>query len=224
MRILVVEDEALLADGIVEALRSQAYATDLATEGKSAEYLMYMNTYDLVILDWTIPSPTGIELLRSWRDEGNTTPILMLTGRGEIEDRVYGLDSGADDYLNKPFSLSELLARVRSLLRRREKKQLTTLKAGDLELDRVHRMVSVAGKPVETSPKEFALLEYLITRQDEVVTRTELIEHVWDEAFDSMSNPVDVIVYRLRKKIDANRPPLLHTKKGVGYVLASQRI
>ncbi|MCH9697336.1 MAG: response regulator transcription factor [Gammaproteobacteria bacterium] len=223
MRILVVEDDTLLADGIVEALRIESYAVDLAREGVSAENLMYINTYDLVILDWTIPPPTGIELLRSWRVEENTTPVLMLTGRAEVDDCVTALDSGADDYLNKPFSLSELFARVRSLLRRRGKPLQVALKADDLELDRVHRLVSVAGKPVETSPKEFAMLEYLITRQDEIITRTELIEHVWDEAFDSMSNPVDVVIYRLRKKIDGNRLPLLHTKKGVGYVLASQR-
>lgn len=224
MRVLVVEDEQLLADGIVEALRIEAYATDLAGDGKSAEDLMYMNTYDLVILDWTIPPPTGIDLLRTWRAEGNTTPVLMLTGRSEIEDRVDGLDSGADDFLNKPFSLPELLARVRSLLRRREKPLQVKLKADDLEMDRACRAVTVAGKSVETSPKEFALLEYLVNRLDEVVTRTELIEHVWDEAFDSMSNPVDVMVYRLRKKIDGNRPQrLLHTRKGAGYVLASHR-
>lgn len=224
MRVLVVEDEELLADGIVEALRIEAYATDLARDGKTAEELTYLNTYDLVILDWTIPPPTGIDLLRSWRAAGNTTPVLMLTGRAEIEDRVDGLDSGADDYLGKPFLLPELLARVRSLLRRREKPLQTTLKADDLEMDRARRAVTVAGKSVDTSPKEFALLEYLVNRLDEVVTRTELIEHVWDEAFDSMSNPVDVIVYRLRKKIDGNRPQrLLHTRKGAGYVLTSQR-
>ncbi len=224
MRILVVEDEELLADGIVEALRIEAYAADLARDGSSAEELKFMNTYDLVILDWTIPPPTGIDLLRAWRDAGDTTPILMLTGRSDVQDRIVGLDTGADDYLNKPFSLPELLARVRSLLRRREKPLQSTLKADDVEMDRARRVVTISGNVVEVPPKEFALLEYLMNRQDEVVTRTELIEHVWDESFDSMSNPVDVIVYRLRKKVDGGRPRrLLHTKKGVGYVLASQR-
>ena len=224
MRILVVEDEPALADGIVEALRVEAYAADLAADGESATSLMFVNDYDLVILDWTIPPPTGIELLRSWRSSGNSTPVLMLTGRGAVEDRVDGLDSGADDYLSKPFSLAELLARARSLLRRREKPLQTKLTADDLEMDRARRVVTVAGNPVDISPKEFGVLEYLLSRQDEVVTRTELIEHVWDDAFDSMSNPVDVLIYRLRKKIDGDNPHrLLHTRKGVGYVLASRR-
>jgi DNA-binding response OmpR family regulator len=225
MRILVVEDEELLGDGIVEALRIEAYATDLARDGVSAEELKFVNSYDLVILDWTIPPPTGIDLLRAWRKAGDTTPILMLTGRSDVQDRIEGLDGGADDYLNKPFSLPELLARVRSLLRRRDKPLLGSLRAGDLEMDRARREVTVNGLPVEISPKEFALLEYLMNRRDEVVTRTELIEHVWDEAFDSMSNPVDVVVYRLRKKIDGSNPQrLLHTRKGVGYVLSSKRL
>ncbi len=214
----------MLADGIVEALRIEAYATDLARDGASAEELMFVNNYDLVILDWSIPPPTGIDLLRLWREDGNATPVLMLTGRSQIEDRVTGLDSGADDYLNKPFLLPELLARVRSLLRRRDKPLQTSLKAGDLEIDRVQRLVTIAGEPIEVSPKEFAMLEYLINHLDEVVTRTELIEHVWDDAFDSMSNPVDVIIYRLRKKIDGGRTQqLLHTKKGMGYMLTGRR-
>ena len=224
MRILLVEDEELLADGIVEALRCEAYAMDLARTGEEAQEMKYMNEYDLIILDWTIPPPTGIDLLREWRSGGDTTPVLMLTGRATVEDRVDGLDSGADDYLNKPFSLAELLARVRSLLRRRTKPLVASLHVGDLAMDRARRTVTVGGELVDISPKEFALLEYLMNRPDEVVTRTELIEHVWDDAFDSMSNPVDVIVYRLRKKIDGSRSErLLHTRKSVGYVLASQR-
>lgn len=224
MRILVVEDENLLADGVVEALRFETYAVDLARTGECAQELMYMNTYDLVILDWTIPPPIGIDLLRDWRAEGISTPVLMLTSRSAVADRILGLDTGADDYLLKPVSLEELLARVRCLLRRRNNPLQTALRVDDLDMDRARRAVTVAGKAVEISPKEFALLEYLMNRPDEVVTRTELIEHVWDDSFDSMSNPVDVIVYRLRKKIDGhNSGRLLHTRKSLGYVLASAR-
>ncbi len=224
MRILVVEDEAVLADAIVEVLRDEAYAVDLATDGTAASELMEVNTYDLVVLDWTIPPPSGIELLTEWRAAGRATPVLMLTGRAEVEDRVSGLDCGADDYLTKPFSLAELLARVRSLLRRRDKPLQTVLAVDDLEMDRAARQVTVGGEPVELSPKEFALLEFLLRRPDEVVTRTQLTEHVWDDSFDAMSNVVDVTVYRLRKKIDGDRElKLLHTLKGVGYVLRSRR-
>lgn len=186
---------------------------------------MHVNTYDLVVLDWTIPPPTGIELLREWRGEGDATPVLMLTGRSEIEHRVDGLDTGADDYLTKPFSFVEFLARIRSLLRRPQRNLGTTLRAGDLELDRASRQVLLASDSIELSPKEFGVLEYLLRRKDEVVTRTELTEHVWDETFDSVSNVIDVTVYRLRKKID--RDPragkLIHTVKGVGYILRGER-
>lgn len=224
MRILVVEDEEVLGDSIVEALRFEAYAADLARDGESAELLAYENGYDLVILDWTIPPPTGIELLRSWRSDGNSTPVLMLTARDEVTDRVDALDSGADDYLSKPFALKELLARTRSLLRRKDKLLQTTLSAGDVEVDRPRRSTTVGGDAVELSPKEFAVLEYMMTNQDRVVTRTELIEHVWDDSFDSLSNAVDVTMYRLRKKIDRdNKKTLLHTERGVGYILKSQR-
>jgi DNA-binding response OmpR family regulator len=218
MRILVVEDESELADVLVEALEGERYAVDLASEE-----LVAVNPYDLVVLDWGIPGRPGIDLLREWRQAGVQTPVLMLTGRGQPEDRVGGLDTGADDYLVKPFSFPELLARVRSLLRRRER-ALQPFRAGDLELDPVTRQVTVEGEPVELSPKEFTVLAYLLSRIDQPVTRTELTEHAWDDSFDAMSNVVDVIVHRLRKKIDGDRPAgLLHTVKGVGYVLRSSR-
>ena len=146
------------------------------------------------------------------------------TGRSAVPDRVDGLDTGADDFLTKPFSLPEFLARVRSLLRRREKPLQATLSAGDLEMDRAARRVTVAGRPLSLSPKEFALLEYFLNHKEQVVTRTELSEHVWDDSFDSFGNVIDVTVHRLRKKIDGERKDrLLHTLKGVGYVLNSQR-
>ncbi len=223
MRILVVEDEEELAEVLVEALEEDRYAVDLAGTGDEADELMDLNPYDLVILDWTIPGPSGIALLRRWRDAGSEVPVLMLTGRREVGDRVDGLDTGADDYLTKPFSFDELLARVRSLLRRRSK-SLETLRAGDLALDRATRAVTVGGEAIELAPKEFGILEYLLSRAGETVSRTELSEHVWDESFDAMSNTIDVLVYRLRKKIDGGRSgKLLATVKGVGYVLRRER-
>jgi DNA-binding response OmpR family regulator len=225
LRILVVEDEAVLAQALAEALEGEFYAVDLAPDGQTASELADVNEYDLIVLDWTIPPPTGIELLRSWRGLGKDMPVLMLTARSGIGDRVDGLDTGADDFLTKPFSLPEFLARVRSLMRRRSKPMRTTLAAGDLEMDRAARRVTVAGEPLELSPKEFALLEYLLNRKDEVVTRAEISEHVWDDSFDSLGNVIDVTVHRLRKKIDGeNGAKLLHTLKGVGYVLRSQRL
>ena len=224
MRILVVEDEEVLAQALVEALQGEFYAVDLAGDGEAASELAEVNSYDLIVLDWTIPPPTGIDLLRKWRREGRDTPVLMLTARSGVTDKVDGLDTGADDFLTKPFSLVELLARVRSLLRRRGKSLQTTLSAGDVVMDRATRQVMVGKELLKLSPKEFALLEYFLNRKDEVVTRTELSEHVWDDSFDSLGNVIDVTVHRLRGKIDGDRRDrLLHTLKGVGYVLKSQR-
>jgi len=224
LRILVVEDEPVLAQALVEVLEGECYAVDLAGDGESASEMAEINSYDLIVLDWTIPPPTGIELLRAWRRQGKDTPVLMLTARSGIDDRVDGLDTGADDFLTKPFSLPEFLARVRSLLRRRAKALQAALSAGDLVMDRAARRVTVDGRALDLSPKEFALLEYFLNRKDEVVTRTELSEHVWDDTFDSLGNVIDVTVHRLRKKIDGDRADkLLQTLKGVGYVLKSQR-
>ena len=224
MKILVVEDDPRMSALICEVLEDACYAVDPAADGETAADLMDVNEYDLVVLDWSIPSPSGIELLRNWRREGRTLPILMLTGRDAVEDRVGGLDTGADDYLTKPFSFVELLARVRSLLRRRERPLRMTLTAGDLELDRARHRVTVAGRPVVLSPKEFAVLEYLLARKNEVVTRIEIEEHAWDEASEPMANVVDVVIHRLRKKIDGGRDErLIHTVRGVGYMLRSER-
>lgn len=224
MRILVVEDEPLLADAIVEVLQDEAYAVDLARDGASAALLMDVNTYDLALLDWTLPPPTGIELLQAWRERGMQMPVLMLTARADLVDRVSGLDTGADDYLTKPFAFDEMLARVRSLLRRRSQPLQTRLEVADLVMDRAARTVTVAGARIELRRKEFAVLEFLLHHPDEVVTRTQLSEHVWDDRFDSVSNAIDVAVHRLRRKIDADRPErLLHSVKGVGYMLKSRR-
>lgn len=224
MKILVVEDDPRMSDLIREVLEDACYAVDLAADGDTADELMDVNNYDLAVLDWGIPAPSGIELLRSWRDRGKSLPILMLTGRDAVEDRVGGLDTGADDYLTKPFSFVEMLARVRSLLRRRGLPLQLTLEAGDLELDRTRHQVTVAGEPIPLSPKEFGVLEYLLHRKDEVVSRSDIEEHAWDDTAEPMANVVDVVIHRLRKKIDGDRPErLIHTVRGVGYVLRSER-
>lgn len=224
MRVLVVEDEEVLSQALVEVLEGEFYAVDHAADGETAAELAAVNEYDLIVLDWTIPPPTGIELLRSWRRAGRDMPVLMLTARNAVGDKVDGLDTGADDFLTKPFSLPEFLARVRSLLRRRAKPLLSTLSAGDLTMDRAARRVAVADRELELSPKEFAMLEYFLTHKDEAISRTELSEHVWNDSFDSLANVIDVTVHRLRKKIDGERGErLLHTLKGIGYVLKSQR-
>ena len=224
MRILLVEGEARLSDALAEALEAECYAVDRAADGLTADELEFVNSYDLIILDWTIPPPSGIELLRRWREAGDGTPVLMLSGHPSVDERVSGLDTGADDFLTIPFSMSELMARVRSLLRRREKPLQSRLRVADINMDRAAHKVLVAGDTIELSPKEFSTLEYFLTRPDVVITRTELIEHVWDDAFDSMSNVVDVTIHRLRAKIDDDQKrKLLYTIKGVGYVLHSKR-
>ena len=223
MRILIVEDDDALADLLVEVMKDQRYAVDRAADGETASELVAVNEYDLVILDWSIPGPSGLDLLRAWRQDDNQTPVIMLTGHRDVDDRVDGLDTGADDYLTKPFSFEELLARVRSLLRRRER-VIQTFEVADLHLDSRARRVEIGGEVVELAPKEFAVLEYLLSRVGEVVTRIDLAEHAWDDSFDAMSNVIDVTVHRLRRKIDDDRRgTLLHTVKGVGYVLKPER-
>jgi DNA-binding response OmpR family regulator len=224
LRVLLVEDEPTLAEALVEALEYDSHAVDHAADGEAASELADVNSYDVIILDWEIPRPSGIELLETWRSAGMQTPVLMLTGRSGVKDRVGGLDRGADDYLTKPFSVSELLARVRSLLRRRDKEIQISLAAGDLEMDRSAHRVTVDGREVALTPKEFALLEYFLHNVGRVVSRTAISEHVWDDGFDSFANVVDVTVHRLRRKVDGDREDtLIHTVKGVGYVLQPTR-
>jgi len=224
MRLLVVEDNPEMANLLTNVLRDACYAVDRASSGTEAAELVDLEDYDLILLDWQIPEPTGLDLVQTWRRQGLQMPILMLSVRDDVEDRIEGLDAGADDYLTKPFSVGEMLARVRSLLRRREKRLQSQLSAGDLVMDRSRRQVTVAGRPVELSPREFALLEYLLTRKDEVVTRNDIETHVWDASFGSWANVVEVTVHRLRKKIDYGRKDrLLHTVRGAGYVLRRVR-
>jgi DNA-binding response OmpR family regulator len=224
MRILVVEDEEVLADALTTVLQDEHYAVDLVYDGSGAADRMQGGGYDLVILDWKIPPPDGIELLRQWRSAGEQVPVLMLTGVGGVPERVDALDTGADDFLPKPFAFEELLARVRSLLRRQSRTLQASLQAGDVAMDRASHTVTRDGEPIVLSPREFALLEYLLSHQDEVISRQELAERVWGEDEEPQSNLVDVTVHRLRRKIDDDgEGKLLHTVKGVGYLMRSHR-
>jgi DNA-binding response OmpR family regulator len=220
MRVLVVEDEQKINRSVCQALREEAYAVDSATDGEQAEELALINEYDLIILDLMLPRKSGIALCRALRERAVITPILMLTAKDSVEDRVQGLDSGADDYLVKPFYMDELLARARALLRRDTNVKSTRLQLADLVVDTSSHRVMRAGNPIELTSKEYAMLEYFMRNPDQVLTRTIISEHVWDEEFDSLSNIIDVYIRRLRRKIDEGyQPRLLHTIRGSGYLL-----
>jgi DNA-binding response OmpR family regulator len=220
MRILVVEDERKVASFVARALRENAYAVDVAETGEKGTELAVANAYDCILLDLRLPGRDGVEVCRELRRKGIETPILMLTARSLVEQRVEGLDAGADDYLTKPFELAELQARVRALVRRGFNKTAARLRYADLELDRHRRRVTRGRDAIALTAKEFALLEFLMLRAPELVTRSEIIEHVWDCHFDSGTNLVEVYINRLRQKIDPDRPvKLIHTVRGAGYRL-----
>lgn len=220
MRLLLVEDDARIARFVAKGLREQAYAVDIAATGDDALYQAAINTYDLIILDVMIPGRDGFEVCRELRKSGQRMPILMLTARDTVEDRIMGLDHGADDYLTKPFEFRELLARLRALLRRSGEFRPAKITVADLVLDTGGQNVSRAGRPVTLTLKEYALLEYLARNAGRVVGRAEIAEHVWDETFDPFSNLIEVYVNRVRRKIDADSArPLLHTRRGAGYLL-----
>jgi two-component system copper resistance phosphate regulon response regulator CusR len=220
MRVLVVEDERKVAGFVARALRENAYAVDVVETGEKGLELALDNAYDLVLLDIRLPGLTGIEVCQRLRRDGVHTPILMLTARSLVEQRVEGLDAGADDYLTKPFALAELLARVRALIRRGFNKSGAILRHEDLELDRHRRRGRRGPKDIQLTAKEFALLEFLMLRAPEPVTRSEIIEHVWDCQFDSETNLVEVYINRLRQKVDRDHPTkLIFTLRGVGYRL-----
>jgi len=220
MRILLVEDERKVASFVARALRENAYAVDVAESGDKALELARDFLYDAILLDVRLPGLSGIEVCQRLRRTGVQTPILMLTARGLVEERVEGLDAGADDYLTKPFALAELQARLRALMRRGFASGGATLRYADLELDRRRRRVNRGQKAIPLTSKEFALLEFLLLRAPESVTRSEIIEHVWDMQFDNESNLLEVYVNRLRQKIDQGRAvKLIHTLRGVGYRL-----
>ncbi len=222
MHLLLVEDERKVASFIARALRESSYTVDIADTGEKALNLAARVTYDAILLDLRLPSLSGIEVCRELRQMNIETPILMLTARSLVEQRVEGLDAGADDYLTKPFALAELRARVRALTRRGFHKGGAKLHCGDLELDRHRRMVVRGGIQIPLTTKELALLELLILRSPEIVTRSEIVEHVWSYTFDSETNLVEVYINRLRQKIDAeHRVKLIHTVRGVGYRLGA---
>jgi heavy metal response regulator len=220
MRILIVEDEKKVAGFIKKGLEEETYAVDVAYDGEEGFHLAAMNEYDMIILDLMLPKMDGLEVLTQLRDKKVNTPILLLTAKDAVEDKVTGLNKGADDYLTKPFAFSELLARIRSLLRRGQVETQTELKVGDLCLDMVSHKVSREGEEIELTGKEYSLLEYFMRNEGKVLTRTMIAEHVWDYNFDTFTNVIDVYVNHLRKKIDKKYPAkLLHTLRGVGYVM-----
>lgn len=220
MRILVIEDERKIADFIRRGLKEEGYSADIATDGEQGHFLATTEEYDLIVLDLMLPKIDGITLCRRLRDEKVSIPILILTAKDTVRDKVKGLDSGANDYLTKPFAFEEFLARLRALLRRTESKQATKLEAGDLVLDLLTHKVTRAGEEIELTAKEIALLEYLMRNKGVVVTRTMLSEHVWDINFDTLTNVIDVYINYLRNKIDHGfEKKLIHTVRGRGYIL-----
>jgi two-component system OmpR family response regulator len=224
MRVLVVEDETKMAGLLKRGLEEEGYAVDVAGEGGEAVWLATENPYDAVVLDVMLPDLDGFEVCRRLREAGRWSPVLMLTARDAVPDRVSGLDAGADDYLTKPFSFAELLARLRALVRRGAPERPPVLGVGDLTLDPATRRVARGDLPIELTAKEFALLEYLMRHPGEVLSRTRLIEHLWDFAYEGGSNVVDVYVRYLREKVD--RPfdrNTIETVRGAGYRLREER-
>jgi heavy metal response regulator len=220
MRILVVEDERKVANFIRMGLAQENYAVDIARDGQEGLHLAESVGYDLIILDLMLPGVPGLDLLKRLRMNRKTMPVIILTAKSDISDKVTGLDSGANDYLVKPFAFAELSARVRALLRRDAGQTVTALHYEDLELDLIAHTARRAGAEIELKPKEFSLLEYLLRNAGRPITRTMILEHVWDIHFDSISNVVDVHINALRNKLDKDfRPKLIHTIRGVGYVL-----
>jgi len=223
MRILVVEDDGKVAGFLKKGLEEERYAVDLAGDGEEGAYLAAVNEYDAIILDVMLPVKSGLEVLAGIRKQKNHTPVLMLTARDAVDDKVKGLEAGADDYLTKPFSFEELLARLRALLRRRHSYGERVFRVADLELEPSARRVSRAGREIELTGKEYALLEYFMRNAGRILTETQIIEHVWDMNYDGMANTVNVYIHHLRNKIDrAHDIKLLHTIRSRGYVLREQ--
>ena len=223
MRILLVEDEPRMANVIAKGLRENSYAVDVVGDSDAALYQSSINDYDLIVLDVLLPGRDGFEICREWRRRDNATPILMLTARATIDDRITGFDAGADDYLTKPFSFRELLARIRALLRRDPKLRPDVLQIEDLVIDSASHRVTRASREVQLTAKEYALLEYLARHVGELVSRAEIAAHVWDDSFDPFSNAIEVYMNRLRKKIDdSHSTKLLHTRRGEGYILEAR--
>ena len=220
MRILIVEDEKKVAGFIKRGLKEENYSVDVAFDGEQGHFQATTNDYDLIILDVMLPKIDGISLCRKLREEGFLAPVLMLTAKDTVKDKVVGLDSGADDYLAKPFDFEELLARIRALLRKGGQQIPNKLQVADLVLDMVTHKTARAGKEIILTSKEYAFLEYLMRNAGSIVTRTSISEHVWDIHFDTLTNVIDVYVNYLRRKVDdGHKKKLIHTIRGRGYVL-----
>ena len=220
MRILLVEDEKKIAALLERSLKEQHYVVDVASDGEKGGFLADVNEYDLIVLDIMLPKMDGLSLCAQIRKKTADVPILMLTAKDKVTDKVRGLQGGADDYLTKPFAFEEFLARVAALLRRKQPDKNTTLRLADLELDQLKHSVKREDKEIALTAKEYALLEYLMLHSNQVVTRTMISEHVWNEDFDSFTNIVDVYINHLRNKIDkGSKTPLIHSVRGSGYVL-----
>ncbi|VAX36743.1 Two-component transcriptional response regulator, LuxR family [hydrothermal vent metagenome] len=220
MRILVIEDEKKISSFVERGLKEQHYAVDVAFDGEEGLYMVDINPYDLILMDIMLPKKSGIEICKELREKKNNTPILMLTAKGSVNDKVLGLNAGADDYLSKPFSFSELLARIRALLRRQREEKVDYLRVADLELNMLNHNVQRGGKAIMLTNKEYGLLQYLMLNTNQVVTRTMISEHVWKESFDSFTNVIDVHIKYLRDKIDKGvDKKLLHTVRGAGYMI-----
>jgi len=221
MRVLIVEDDQQIASFVTKGLQQAGFAVDHAADGESGLHMARVNPYDALIVDLMLPKRDGFSLIEGLRSRGDGTPVLILSARGSLDDKLKGFQVGSDDYLTKPFSFAELLARLQALLRRTTRAQSqSTLTVGDLSVDLLSRRVTRGEQEIELQPREFALLEYLMRNAGNVVSKTMILEHVWDYHFDPQTNVVDVLVHRLRSKIDRGfEPKLLHTLRGVGYVL-----
>jgi two-component system copper resistance phosphate regulon response regulator CusR len=220
MRVLLVEDDVRIANFVAKGLRENSYAVDMAADGEAGLYQTAINEYDVIILDVMLPKKDGFAVCRELREKNIKTPILMLTARDAVEDKITGLDFGADDYLTKPFAFNELLARIRALLRRNTEIRPARIVINDLEIDTTAQRVRRGGKEILLTTKEYALLEYLARERGRVVGRSEIAEHVWDENFDAFSNLIEVYVKRLRSKMDEGfAVQLIHTRRGAGYIL-----
>lgn len=223
MRILLVEDDPRLANLVARGLREQTYAVDVCGDGRDAVVQALVNEYDAIILDVMLPGKDGFTVIRELRSRALRTPVLMLTARDDVADRIAGLDGGADDYLTKPFDFGELLARLRALLRRPETLQPVTIEIADLSIDTRAHQVTRGGTPILLTGKEYALLELLARQAGRVVSRADIVAHVWDDNHDSFTNAVEVYVNRLRGKVDcAPFAPLIHTRRGAGYMLSAR--
>ena len=222
MRILLVEDDHRIASFVAKGLREQAYAVDVTVDGDDAVYKSSITDYDAVILDVMIPGCDGFTVCRELRARGSFVPIIMLTARDTVQDRIDGLDCGADDYITKPFAVTELSARLRALLRRGHYVRPTIISVADLVLDTRTQRARRGGRELALTTKEYALLEFLAREHDRIVSRAEIAEHVWDENFDPLTNLIDVHINRLRRKVDTGcLPKLIHTRRGSGYMLAA---